>query len=84
MNVIYVKCESFNESHAISLVLSFQPAWHHLPQSLSSADPQLGAEGCVAVTRICGVVPLECCRLLHLITSLLSLWGAVVHTSACV
>lgn len=76
-------------SHLMNLMQSllsflFSRAWHHLPQSLSSADSQLGAEGCVAVTRICGVVPLECCRLLHLITSLLSLWGAVVHTSACV
>lgn len=50
----------------------------------STPDSQLMADGSKAVNPVSGVVPPECCRLLHLLTLLLTLWGECSHICLCV
>lgn len=56
------------------------------PQGLSipDSDSQLRADGSGAANPVSGVVPPECCRLLHLLTLLLTLWGECSHICLCV
>lgn len=54
------------------------------PQGLSSPDSQLRADRSGAANPVSGVVPPECCRLLHLLTLLLTLWGECSHICLCV
>lgn len=53
------------------------------PQGLSSPDSQLRAGRSGAANPVSGVVPPECCRLLHLLTLLLTLWGECSHICLC-
>lgn len=54
------------------------------PQGLSTPDSQLRADGSKAANPVSGVVPPECCRLLHLLALLLTLWEECSHICLCV
>lgn len=62
----------------------FSGVQHNPPQGLSTPDSQLRADGSRAANPVSGVVPPECCRLLHLLTLLLTLWGKCSHICLCV